>query len=62
MAKKSRSTKRTRVAPRGDARFVRRTSSGRFKESDDVGKAQTRDRSTKAKRKVRSGQGDKGDR
>jgi len=34
---------------------------GRFKESDDVGKSLTADRRVKAKTKVKSGQGDKGD-
>ena len=64
MAKKStpKRIKRTRVAPKGDARFVRRTTRGQFRESDDVGKSLRRDRATKAKRKVKAGYGDKGDR
>ena len=45
-----------------DKRFVRRSPRGRFKESDDVGKSLARDRRTKAKTRVRSGQGDRGDR
>jgi hypothetical protein len=45
-----------------DKRFVRRGTKGRFKESDDVGKSLTADQRTKAKKKVKSGQGDKGDR
>ena len=45
-----------------DKRFVRRGGRGKFKESDDVGKSLTADRRKKAKTKVKSGQGDKGDR
>lgn len=54
--------KRTLVAPRGDKRYVRRSKSGRFTESDDQGKSLGRDVRQKAKTKVKSGQGDKGDR
>jgi hypothetical protein len=63
MAKKAtkKSAKRTRISPRRDARFVRRSAKGRFKESDDVGRSQKGDRRTKAKTTVKSGQGDKGD-
>jgi hypothetical protein len=60
-AKKKTAAKRTRISPRGDARFVRRGGTGRFKESDDVGQSQKADRRKKAARKVKSGQGDKGD-
>ena len=45
-----------------DKRFVRRSGSGQFKESDDVGRSLSRDRRTKAKTKSKSGQGDRGDR
>ena len=45
-----------------DKRFVRRTKSGKFSESDDVGKSLAADRRTKARTKAKSGQGDKGDR
>lgn len=45
-----------------DKRYVRRGAAGQFKESDDVGKSLTADRRKKAKTKVKSGQGDKGDR
>jgi hypothetical protein len=45
-----------------DKRFVRRGKRGRFKESDDVGRSLPADRRKKAKRAVKSGQGDKGDR
>ena len=45
-----------------DKRFVRRDTSGKFRESDDVGRSLTQDRRKKAKRTAPSGQGDKGDR
>jgi hypothetical protein len=44
-----------------DKRFVRRGKRGRFKESDDQGRSLASDRRKKAKRTVKSGQGDKGD-
>jgi hypothetical protein len=54
--------KRERISPRGDARFVRRDERGRIVESDDVGRSLARDRATKAKTAVKSGEGDRGDR
>ena len=45
-----------------DKRFVRRDEDGRFKESDDVGASLAADRRQHAKTKVKSGQGDRGDR
>ena len=64
-AKKSgateRSSKRTLIAPKGDKRYVRRSAKGKFTESDDVGRSLSRDVKKKAKRTVKSGQGDKGD-
>ena len=44
-----------------DKRFVRRDASGQFKESDDVGRSLAQDRKQAAKKKVPSGQGDRGD-
>ena len=67
-ATKKSGTKRKRAATRElidtgtDKRFVRRGARGKFKESDDVGRSLTADRRKKAKTKVKSGQGDKGDR
>ena len=61
-ATKTRVAKRELIDTGTDKRFVRRGAGGRFKESDDVGKSLTADRRTKAKTKVKSGQGDKGDR
>jgi hypothetical protein len=68
MAAKRKSVKRRKASKRQlirtgrDTRFVRRGAKGRFKESDDVGRSLRSDRRKKAKRKVRSGYGDKGDR
>jgi hypothetical protein len=45
-----------------DKRYVRRDDIGQFKDSDDQGRSLSQDRKKKAKRKVKSGQGDKGDR
>jgi hypothetical protein len=60
--KRRRSAKREFIRTGRDARFVRRGARGRFKESDDVGRSLRADRRKKAKRKVRSGYSDKGDR
>lgn len=43
-------------------RYVRRDGEGKFKESDDQVSSLSQDRRMKAKTKVKSGQGDKGDR
>jgi hypothetical protein len=61
-AVKRKAAKRERLDTGSDKRFVRRGARGRFKESDDVGRAAKSDRRTKARKKVRSGQGDRGDR
>ena len=60
-AKKT-AAKRELIAPRGDKRYVRRSKTGKFTESDDQGKSLSRDVRQKAKTKVKAGQGDKGDR
>ena len=59
---KKRSAKRELIDTGTDKRYVRRGAKGRFKESDDVGRSLTADRRRKAKKKVKSGHGDKGDR
>jgi hypothetical protein len=59
---KKKAVKRELIDTGTDKRFVRRGAGGKFKESDDVGKSLTADRRKKAKTKVKSGQGDKGDR
>ena len=63
MAKRKVAAKRERIDPkRGGTRFVRRSASGTFKESDQVSKSLPADRRKKAKTKAKRGQGDKGDR
>jgi len=59
---KRKTTKRELINTGTDKRFVRRGAKGDFKESDDVSRASAQDRQQKAKKKVRSGQGDRGDR
>jgi hypothetical protein len=59
---KRKAAKRELINTGKDKRFVRRGTGGKFKESDDVGRSLKRDRQQKAKRKVKSGQGDWGDR
>ena len=61
-AARKKAAKRELIDTGTDKRFVRRGAGGKFKESDDVGKSLTADRRKKAKTKVKSGQGDKGDR
>jgi hypothetical protein len=61
MAKKK-SLKRELIDTGKDTRYVRRDPGGKFKDSDDQGRSLSQDRKTKAKKKVKSGQGDKGDR
>jgi hypothetical protein len=72
MATTKKTAKRKTTAKRGsgkrelintgtDKRFVRRDGQGQFKESDDVGKSLTADRRRKARTKVKSGHGDRGD-
>lgn len=41
--------------------YAKRTTKGKFKEMDDVGRSQKTDRPRKAKRVVKSGFGDQGD-
>lgn len=55
-------SKREKITPNGDARFVRRDQKGRFSESDDVGRSLSQDRRRDAKTETKSGYGDKGDR
>jgi hypothetical protein len=59
---KRKAAKRELISPGTDKRYVRRDDSGKFKESDDVGRSLAQDRQRKAKRKSKPGQGDKGDR
>ena len=61
-ATKRKATKRELLNTGTDKQFVRRGAKGRFKESDDVGRSLAKDRQQQAKKKVKSGQGDRGDR
>lgn len=55
-------SKRELIEPnKGDKRLVRRDDEGQFKESDDLGRSLSQDVRKKAKSKVQSGQGDRGD-
>jgi hypothetical protein len=61
MAKRA-AAKRELINTGSDKRYVRRDQSGKFKESDDVGRSLAQDRRGKAKTRTKPGQGDKGDR
>jgi hypothetical protein len=54
--------KRELIDTGNDKRYVRRDADGKFKDVVDVGKSLAADRRQHAKTKVKSGQGDKGDR
>ena len=60
-AKKKATSRRELIAPKGDKRFVRRTSAGTFGKTVAVGKSLSADARTTAKKKVPKGQGDRGD-
>ena len=67
-AQKRGAPKRSRPAGKRDlvrrtkaSSYAKRTSRGRFKETDDVGRSQKADKPRKARRTVRSGHGDQGD-
>ena len=62
-AKKRSTQKRDLVRKKkGGAAYAKRTARGRFKEMDGVGRSQKADRPRKAKKKAKSGYGDRGDR
>jgi hypothetical protein len=54
--------KRELIDTGNDKRYVRRDSEGKFKDVVDVGASLAADQRQHAKTKVKSGQGDKGDR
>jgi hypothetical protein len=62
MASKKGGSKRELIDTGTDKRYVRRDEQGRFEESDDVGRSLSQDVKKSAKTKVKSGQGDRGDR
>jgi hypothetical protein len=62
MAKKRSTSKRDLLNKKTRKAFAKRTATGRFKEIDPVKRSLASDRRKKAKRKVRSGHGDQGDR
>jgi len=54
---------RTQIEPRkGDKRYVRRKAGKFTRSQDDVGRSLKADRRKRAKRAVKSGEGDRGDR
>ena len=61
MAKRS-TVKREAIDTGRNKMFAKRDARGQFKEMDDVSRSLASDRRTKAKRSVKSGHGDQGDR
>jgi hypothetical protein len=61
-SKQRASTKRDLVKSRSGKSFAKRTTKGRFKEMDAVKRSLATDPRKKAKKKVKSGHGDQGDR
>jgi hypothetical protein len=61
-AAKRPAAKRELIAPRSDKRYVRRSKTGQFAESDDQGRSLGSDVRRNAKNRSEPGQGDKGDR
>jgi hypothetical protein len=60
--KKKSGSKREVIEPHaGDKRYVRRTATGKFGKTVDMGKSLASDKRSKAKKKVPKGQGDRGD-
>jgi hypothetical protein len=58
----SKTSKRTVIEPhKGDKRYARRNKAGEFQKQVSVGGSLAADRRSKAKTKVKKGQGDRGD-
>lgn len=55
-------SKRELIDTGTDKRYLRRNAKGQFTESDDVGRSLSKDVKQRAKKTVKAGQGDKGDR
>jgi len=62
LARPDRMAKREAISNNAGDFYARRDSNGRFAEMDEKGRSLAADRRTKAKTKVKSGQGDRGDR
>jgi hypothetical protein len=62
MAKKRSTSQRERLKTPTGTYFAKRTATGRFKELDEVGRSLAADRRRTAKKTVKSGYGDQGDR
>ncbi|HYN07132.1 MAG TPA: hypothetical protein VES67_07055 [Vicinamibacterales bacterium] len=60
-SRKRSSSKRDVIRGARSSAYAKRSSGGRFREMDDVGRSQKSDRRKKAKRIVKSGFGDQGD-
>lgn len=58
---RSKAGKRDLVRRPKASSYAKRSSTGRFKEMDDVGRSQRTDKPRRARKKVRSGYGDQGD-
>jgi hypothetical protein len=56
------SGKRERIDTRNSTQYVRRDDEGKFKESEDPGRASSQDQKRDAHNTSTSGQGDRGDR
>ena len=61
-ARKKTVSKRTGLKNRAGSFYAKRKTSGRFAELDERGRSQSADRRRTAKKKVKSGYGDQGDR
>jgi hypothetical protein len=61
MPKAKETGKRELIDTGSDKRYVRRDEKGQFKESDDVGRSLSQDVRRDAKKKVKKGEGDRGD-
>lgn len=61
-AKRRSPQKRDLVKGKRASFYAKRKSRGRFSEMDETGRSQRTDRKRKAKKKVKSGYGDRGDR
>jgi hypothetical protein len=59
--KRSRTSRRELIAPKGSKRYVRRDPTGKFKKEVSVGRSLAVDTRKQAKNEVSKGQGDRGD-